>query len=210
MDRARTLVSSCRSSTSGSTQRSRDPKRNGSKEPIGVRGERGSGSRMFQSYRSASPLLAAFFEHEAFHCEATRGGGSRGRQRVDETTASARKAEWKWPGDNSGLKAPKARRGVEPGRGCRIADRKVGARATHPLLKRRRPGPGKVMLLHGSRMEAVLASLAESAEKRAPQESAGWYRARFATGASEARSRDCVGQEVFLAKGTNKPPRISR
>lgn len=48
------------------------------------------------------------------------------------------------PGANSGQAAPKAPRGLEPGRGCAIAGREAGRRAAHLLSKEGVPDWGKL------------------------------------------------------------------
>jgi len=114
------------------------------------------------------------------------------------------------PGANSGHTAPKASGGLEPGIGCAIAGREAGRRAAHLLSKEgvldrerfRRVTPA------GSKRSRRVSPGRKSAHRENAQRR---HQVRFATGASEARSRGHVGQGTQSpGRGKNIPPRRSR
>lgn len=113
------------------------------------------------------------------------------------TAARGAQHHAKRPGVNSGFTVPKAPGGLEPGNGCAIAGREAGGRAAHLLSKEGvldREKLRRVTAAGWKRSRRILPNRKcahrENAQRR--------YRAGFATGASEARSRAHVGQ-TYLA-----------
>lgn len=75
------------------------------------------------------------------------------------------------------------------------------AKSSVPLVDGRRPGPGKISMLHGTEVEAVLAVFAESARAHRENARTG-IEAKVATGMSEARSHVRVPGCPLQKKGT--------
>jgi len=141
------------------------------------------------------------FPNEVLHCEATRGGESR-RRRKDRFPAGGVRntTQGRLGSPQKGDSGPEEElsQGKSTGHRMRNLRSRERKKSSVSLVEQRRSRPGKASSSHGGGVEAVLASLSESAQ-RAPRKGTHRYR-------REDRDRGVRGRSSRAWVRPNKPP----
>jgi hypothetical protein len=154
-----------------------------------------------QSFQVASAVPGGVhFPNEVLHCEATRGGESRRRRKDRFPAGGVRNTTQGRLGRPKGRLRPEEELSQGKSTGHRMRNRRSRERqkSSASPVERRRSGPGKASSSHGGGVEAVLASLSESAQ-RAPRKGTHRYR-------REDRDRGVRRRSSRAWVRSNKPP----
>ena len=163
---------------------------------------------MYQSCVVVTSLVACS-SYEALRCEATRGGESRRRQRVETPQRGVRNTTRGGLGPTRVTRRQKRRGASSPGTGAQSPVERPEEEQRIPC-RRKASWTGKGFVGSRRRGRSGLGGFHRVGRARTAKNAQRRHRVEFATGASEARSHGHVGQGHSPGRGKNTPPRRSR